>query len=287
MLLEILRPSRLTAVVDVGANPIDGEPPYRKMLEQRLCSLVGFEPQAAALARLKARESDLETYLPDAIGDGQPATLYECREPGMTSVLKPNAAALDLFKPFREFGAVIRKSPIKTKRLDDVSEIAALDFLKVDVQGSELAVFRSGRDRLLRAVAIHTEVSFVPLYDGQPGFGEIDLELRGLGFIPHAFADMKLWTIAPMLRLDRKGYNQVLEADVVYVRDFTHPDKMDNEQLKHLALVAHHCYGSIDLAMNCIHHLVARGSLTVDAINSYSTWLQRQGGATRNPVLRF
>ena len=42
--------------------------------------------------------------------------------------------------------------------------------------------------------------------------------------------------------------NQLLEADVVYVRDFTFPDKMSSEQLKHLALIAHHCYGSYDLA---------------------------------------
>src|SRR5262249_23728291 len=57
------RPERLTAVVDIGANPIDGDPPYKGMLTNRLCTLVGFEPQEEALAKLNAAKSDLETYL--------------------------------------------------------------------------------------------------------------------------------------------------------------------------------------------------------------------------------
>jgi hypothetical protein len=32
-LQEILQPSHLTQVLDIGANPIDGDPPYKKMLE--------------------------------------------------------------------------------------------------------------------------------------------------------------------------------------------------------------------------------------------------------------
>jgi hypothetical protein len=35
-LRDILSPSRLTSIVDVGANPIDSHPPYRRMLEEGL-----------------------------------------------------------------------------------------------------------------------------------------------------------------------------------------------------------------------------------------------------------
>jgi hypothetical protein len=56
---------------------------------------------------------------------------------------------------------------------------------------------------------------------------------------------------------------------MVYVRDFNQPDKMSSEQLKHLALIAHHCYGSRDLAANCIHHLAARGAAPADSIPQY------------------
>jgi hypothetical protein len=60
-LLALLRPQRLTAVVDVGANPIDGDAPYKSMLSRRLCTVTGFEPQPDGLASLNARKSDLET----------------------------------------------------------------------------------------------------------------------------------------------------------------------------------------------------------------------------------
>ena len=44
-LSDLLGPARLTSVVDIGANPVDGDPPYKPMLEKRLCRVTGFEPQ--------------------------------------------------------------------------------------------------------------------------------------------------------------------------------------------------------------------------------------------------
>jgi hypothetical protein len=33
MLADIVRAERLTSVVDIGANPINGDPPYKAMLK--------------------------------------------------------------------------------------------------------------------------------------------------------------------------------------------------------------------------------------------------------------
>jgi len=263
LLFELLQPSRLTAVVDIGANPIDGDPPYKGMLGKGLCTIVGFEPQESALALLNQRKGPRETYLPYAVGDGAPCTLHVCRAPGMTSLLKPDVHMLSLFHLFSDFGAVVSEELVATRRLDEIVEIDALDFLKIDVQGSELQVFRAGRQKLAHAVAIHTEVSFLPLYENQPLFGEIDQELRSQGFVPHAFADMKRWAIAPLVvnGNPRQALNQLLEADIVYVRDFSRPDGLTDEQLKHLTLIAHHCYGSFDLALKCLLLLKQRGTL--------------------------
>jgi hypothetical protein len=124
---------------------------------------------------------------------------------------------------------------------------------------------------LTGAVMVHTEVSFVPLYKGQPVFGDIDLALRALGFIPHMFANINKRMILPVHYADNlyASMNQLLEADIVYVRDFTQPDRMNSEQLKHMALVAHHCYGSYDLAANCIQHLISRSVVPPDSIERY------------------
>lgn len=270
-LAGLLRAERLTAVVDIGANPIDGEPPYKGMLSRRLCTLVGFEPQAKALAKLNASKSDLETYLPYAVGDGNPGTLKVCQARGMTSLFTPEPRILNLFPGFAQFGRVVQEIAIDTHTLDSISEISTLDLLKIDVQGAELAVFRNGKSRLGTAVALQAEVSFMPLYKDQPVFGHIDLALREFGFVPHMFANINKRMILPLHNAENPYtfMNQLLGADVVYVRDFSHPDRMDTEQLKHLALIAHHCYRSYDLAANCIHQLALRGSLPSDGVGKY------------------
>jgi FkbM family methyltransferase len=272
-LAGILRTDRLTAVVDIGANPIDGDPPYKGMLSKRLCMLVGFEPQSDALEKLQARKGDLETYLPYAVGDGRSGTLKVCHARGMSSLLTPEPRTLNVFPGFAQFGQVVKEIEVETRTLDSLSEIQHLDFLKIDVQGGELPIFRNGKSKLGKAVAVHTEVSFMPLYKDQPPFGSIDLALRELGFVPHMFAHINKRMILP-LHTEGNPYtalNQLLEADVVYVRDFTRADDMAPEQLKHLALVAHHCYGSIDLAANCIYHLIERKALAAGSVEKYLT----------------
>jgi FkbM family methyltransferase len=276
-LFKLLRPERLTAVVDIGANPIDGDPPYKSMLQKRLCRVVGFEPQSEALASLNAKKSECETYLPYVVGDGSEGNLRVCRAPGMTSLFRPDQRILRHFRGFAEWGQVVQEIPVLTRRLDDIAEVEAFDLLKIDVQGSELAVFRHGCQKLSGAVAVQTEVSFVPLYEGQPIFGEIDLELRAQGFVPHAFPAVKKWMVAPLTTDDPyAALNQLLEADIVYVRDFFRPDKMSSEQLKHLALIAHHCYGSWDLTANCIHHLAARGAASTDSTAQYLALMRQR-----------
>jgi len=273
LLADLLQTNRLTAVVDIGANPITDIPPYQAMLGKRLCSLVGFEPQAEGLATLNERKSDLETYLPYAVGDGTLATLKVCHAPGMSSLLTPNPQILDCLALYSIFGMVTGEVPMETRSLDNISEIAALDFLKIDVQGSELAVFRGGGSHLANAVAVHTEVCFMQLYKDQPLFGDIDRELRSLGLIPHMFTEIKKAMILP-LYFEKDLYatmNQALYTDVVYVRDFTRPDDMSAEQLKHLALISHYCYQSYDLTVKCLRDLQLRNAIASDSMTRYLT----------------
>jgi len=267
-LRDLLSPSRLTQVVDVGANPLDGgKPPYLPMLGAGLCHVTGFEPQVRELLALQLRHGPNELYLPYALGDGSSSTLNVCRATGMTSLLEPDPTTLGLFPALQLCGEVVERIPVETRRLDDISEIEDLDFLKIDIQGSELSVFQNGQQKLAEAVAIQTEVSFITWYLDQPSSGEVDAELRGQGFIPHCLAQLRRRPIGDFEVGDDAlpWVNQLTEADIVYVRDFTHPDLMTDEQLKHLALIAHHCYGSFDLVFRCVQlleerHVVETGS---------------------------
>jgi hypothetical protein len=112
------------------------------------------------------------------VGDGDTHTLNICRASGMTSLFEPDPATLGLFEVLEPLGEVIERVPLQTRRLDDISEIQHLDFLKIDIQAGELATFQGGRAKLAEAVAIQTEVSVVTLYKNQPSLGDVDLELR-------------------------------------------------------------------------------------------------------------
>jgi len=271
LLTEILRPARLTAVVDVGANPIDGDPPYKAMLAAGLCQVTGFEPQAPALARLEQKKGPRERYLPYALADGTERTLHVCELEGMTSLLVPDPAHLALFNLFPTWGTVKERIPVTTRKLDDIAEVTALDFLKMDVQGAECEVLAHGQAKLADTVVIQTEVSFVPLYKDQPSFGDMDLALRALGFLPHSVTGTKIWPIAPMVVGDQpnRGIRQLLETDMVYVRDFSASENIGAEQWKHLALIAHHCYGSYDLVLKAILTLMQLGAVPADANRRY------------------
>jgi FkbM family methyltransferase len=59
---------------------------------------------------------------------------------------------------------------------------APIDLLKLDLQGYELEALRGLGERLAEVRLIFTEVEYVPLYEGQPLFADIDQFLRQAGF---------------------------------------------------------------------------------------------------------
>ena len=260
LLRDLVRCSRPTGVLDIGAAPIDGRPPYKEMLDYGLCTVTGFEPRPDALEKLEQRKGPLERYLPHVVGDGREHRLKITKAEGMTSLLTPDENQLRLFNGFPDWGSVVEELEVQTHRLDDL-DIDEFDLLKIDIQGAELMVFQHGRERLRNAVAVQTEVSFVPLYRDQPTFGDVDRELRSQGFSPHSMPALKKWAIAPTVFNGdfRIPGNQLLEADYVYVRDLAHTESMSSEQLSHLAMIAFHIYGSVDLAVFCLIELQQRG----------------------------
>lgn len=277
-LVDLLKPARLTEVVDIGANPIDGDPPYKNLLDAGLCRLTGFEPQQHALTALNEKKGPNERYLPFVVFDGGVHDIHVCRATGMTSLFEPDPINLALFESLAPLARVVHKEKIATQTIDASDAIVDIDFLKIDVQGAELGVFQNGRKKLSQAVAIQAEVSFTTLYKGQPAFGEIDVELRAQGFVPHCFVDVKQWPIAPyQTEHNRTALNHLLEADILYVRDFARPELMTDEQIKHLVLIVHHCYHSFDLALRLIVVLASRGAMSREELQAYLAHLKQIG----------
>ncbi|MBM4226148.1 MAG: FkbM family methyltransferase [Gammaproteobacteria bacterium] len=277
MLSDLLGLARPLEILDIGANPIDADRPYAPLLEAGLGRLTGFEPQADICAQLQRDAGSHERYLPYAIGDGSVRTFRQTHFSGLSSFLRPDPRALDTFETFRDNARVVAEIEMPTVRLDDLPEIEHVDFLKIDVQGAELAVLESAAIKLAGAVAIQTELSFVSLYEGQPGLGELDTCLRRMGFIPHCFIAIKNCIVSPLVLNNDARYalRQLLEADIVYVRDFIRPETLTDNQLRALAVVMDYCYQSVDLSLRCVYVLESRGAVAKGASEAYLEHLNR------------
>jgi FkbM family methyltransferase len=259
-LSEIFEDIPRVRVVDVGASPIDGAPIYEPLREHGGAEVIGFEPSSDQYQRLLELEIPHATFLPDAIGDGTPGELKICRGPGMTSMLEPDARVLSHFHWFDTYAEVVSREPMETRRLDDVPETEGMDFLKVDVQGGEMGVFEGARDRLASAVMIHTEVQFVPFYENQPLFADLDQTLRAAGFWFHKFAPIHSRVFKPLVVNNDlyAGMSQQLWSDAVYVRPFVDFGELEAARLLKIAVLAHDLYQSYDLALLALQHLAAR-----------------------------
>lgn len=271
-LFDLLSLDRPLQVADIGAADLGEAPLYKDLVDAGLAELNAFDADPRQHAALRQLYGERVRIFPQVVGDGGPATLYlAAPQSGMTSLFRPSADHLAFFNGFERLGQVEREQAVNTTRLDDVEGLPDLDFVKMDIQGGELAALRHGTGKLARCAMVQLEVSFVPLYEGQPCFGEVDVWMRGQGFIPHCFTGLKKWSIAPVLRDGdfRSPFNQLLEADIVYVRDPVRAGGMDPDLMKAVALLAHHGFYSIDLAGRMIALLAARGALPADAFERY------------------
>lgn len=251
-LAEILGVDIVIHIVDIGASPIDGPPVYQALLAAGHARVIGFEPDPDALTVLERQKGPHETYLPYAVGDGRTHTLHICQAPGMSSLLRPNAALLAHYHGFSEWSVVRRTAEIETVRLDEVREIEDVDFLKIDIQGAELLALRHGKRQLAHCAIVQSEVEFLPMYEGQPLFSDVEPYLRGLGFGFHKFSSTASPALKPLAvgNSPAGGLSQMLFADAVFARPFTALALLPAAKLLKGAVVLHDIYRSWDLALH-------------------------------------
>lgn len=249
----------VVGAADIVCSPDEPPPPQNALLARSLARVLAFEPQID----LAPKDTEFLTCIPWYVGDGRPASFYKCRAAPFSSLLPPDPAAFDCFPLLQDFMEVVERSRVETKPLDYLQ--SDFDFLVMDVQGAEDQVIIGARNKLKQCVFVQTEVRFFPIYKNQPLFADIDTMLRANGFVFHMFKTMARRLILPQQPPPDKPlacFNQVDEADVVYVRDFRRMDLMSDDQLKCMALIAYYSYQSIDLTVRCLEELKCRAKPT-------------------------
>ena len=246
----VLPPLPRLKIVDVGAmwTGVDVER-YANLQRALPCEIIGFEPVTVEHQKLVALNRPKHRYFPYFIGDGSARIFYECRAPFTSSLFEPDLAMARNFEHLAEALQVVRTHQVQTTRLDDIAEVAGVDFLKVDVQGGEIMVFQGAQACLRSAVIVDVEVDFIPLYKTEPLFADVDSFLRSQGFMLHQMQHYNL-SFKPKVVTKEGAANsqQTAWGDAVYVRDFPAFERLEPHALLKLAAILHENYRSYDLA---------------------------------------
>ena len=197
----------------------------------------GFEPDLQECERLNRAAAAAAShpwrslrFLPIALGrDHGIRTLNLYLRRGCSSLLKADVTLAETFSR-GDYYQLEGTVELQTMPLDAAAveyDFTGAVFLKIDIQGAELEVFASA-PRLLRErlLAIRTEISFIPLYQDQPLYCDIDTHLRAHGFIPMGFVELHHWRRStqrkpPELAEGPMPYSrgQIVHGDVLYFRD--------------------------------------------------------------------
>lgn len=254
--LKQLTLDRLIEIVDVGAADLaDGAPaPYAQLIDAGAARVTGFEPNPKEFAKLN--QSDNRRYLCGAVGDGETHDLHMTRHPGFCSFLNPNASVISHMRGLPKHMEVIEKVKMATQRLDDIPEIDLVDFLKIDIQGCEVAVFKGGRTKLENCLMVQTEVAFWPIYEGQPKFGEQERILSNLGFQFFGMVSVNRFRLngIPRNYVRRARLRDVgpwIDGDALFVRRVETWNTLSNAEIYRMIAL----FGSVGIALSAIAYL--------------------------------
>jgi FkbM family methyltransferase len=259
-----------------------------------------FEPDPEECRALNSRKNEGPwkslTYIPAALAEtDRELSLNLYGKPGCSSAYRARKELGALYSR-AEYYDHVKTIQVPAQALDQICVAYSIKnpaFMKIDVQGMEVDVFKGARDALANdLVGIRTEVSLFPMYESQPLFAEVDQALRPYGFVPMRWLELHEWRRSTRVKYPRVtsgampySRGQMMHGDVLYL---LHPEAMGDQtpeeisRMIRLALIAI-CYGHLDhahavlarprvreFARDCIHSdpLEALESLSVSMARS-------------------
>lgn len=269
-LQDVLAPEDMK-ILDVGANPIN-VPAYQPLIEREMCHVWGFEPNPKAFEALKGAQSDRATYFPNAVGPEGKGTFYAHEFAVLSSLFPIYRPTADFLGRERWYEKTVTEMEMDLVSLDSLKDLPRIDLLKMDLQGGELSVLEGGRETLSEAVVVIPEVRFIRMYEGEPLWAEVDLELRAQGFQLHKFQSQKALPVknTQWRSLKRRAVgSQLLDGDAVYIRNIEDPSTVTSRQLTQLAVASAVVFESYDLALRCLDILAQRGDAPASAAQGF------------------
>lgn len=200
-LVETPRP----LIVDGGANRGETVAILRGLFPD--ARIHAFEPipeLADGIRKRFADDRELVVHRAALAAQGGLLRFHQLRQDMTSSALRPSALKR---RYHGEQVDVQRELDVLALPLSDVVQ-EPIDVLKLDLQGYELEALKGLGEKLRDVRTILSEVEFVPLYDRQPLFADVDAFLRAAGF--RLFHLYHVWSHPD---------GQVTTADALYVNE--------------------------------------------------------------------
>ena len=199
----LLRRLDINLVIDVGANI--GQFALGLRTLGYTGRIISFEPQSALCASLHTAAHGDEKWEVQACALGEAPSelkLNVFRDTTLSSLHAANAAGRERFPDYFQLD---HTETVAVRPLDDLIATLRLDatdariHIKTDTQGHDLAVLHGARRVLARSLAVMTEASIKPIYEGAPTYGDMIRYLTDAGFslsgiypLAHSEHDMSL-----------------------------------------------------------------------------------------------
>ncbi len=240
-------------IAEIGARIIEEDhtdgpaEPFHMLPEVRV---IAFEPNRDACDKAnhltEPLPADIHVYPYAVSGICGRQTLYETNAGMCSSRYKPNE---DLLRRYAGLEVSYLKDTceIDVITLDAFMEeenIQECDFIKIDIQGAELDVFKAAKKALPQVIGVCTEVEWAQLYENQPLFGDVDAFLRQYGLQMHHFLGVGQ---RPIKDTAFQLQQQALWSDAIYFPSLEAVDNLTEDKLLKLAIMAS-MYDAHDLA---------------------------------------
>jgi len=245
-------------IVDGGANQGSTIDLFLSLYKKP--KIYAFEPIPSLIKYLREcyhAQQNIE-IVPCALGDANRQVEFNVtRNLVSSSRLKP----AEVKKQYHGLNVQIEDTiQVEMIRLDTwLSDVASIDVLKLDIQGGELDALIGCGQLLKHTKIVYVEVEFIPLYDGQPLFSDIDAFLREHNFKLYNLYD--LWTHTD---------GQLTSGDALYIntRYFQDGNRIDSRY----ALFSQGFHGDQHL-MNLVRHVLNRSSFFIETGSNVGTTL--------------
>ena len=185
-LQEIFKLLEINSVIDVGGNTGQYGTMLRKMGYKG--DIFSFEPVQASFNELEkccSADSKWSAFNYALGAEETEMKINVTNASAFASFYKPNEYAKEL----RAKEVPVKSTEtVKIRKLDDVfPEMIAANkqpniFLKMDTQGYDLQVLQGAAEVIKQIIALQSEISILPLYEGMPDYVEAITRYRDAGF---------------------------------------------------------------------------------------------------------